>query len=125
MEGRYLLDTVILIDHFKGISKATNWLEHLQENQAIISVITRAEVLTGTSQEQEVPVKLFLDQYPCYAITQKIADRAAVLRRENKWKLPDAFQAAIALQENLKLVTRNTKDFPPKIHSFVIVPYDL
>jgi predicted nucleic acid-binding protein len=41
------------------------------------------------------------------------------------WKLPDAFQAALALHHHLKLCTRNTKDFDPKKHSFVEVPYRL
>jgi predicted nucleic acid-binding protein len=44
---------------------------------------------------------------------------------ENRWKLPDAFQAALALSRGLRLATRNTRDFPPERFSFVEVPYHL
>jgi predicted nucleic acid-binding protein len=53
------------------------------------------------------------------------ADRAADLRRRFKWRLPDAFQAASAQIHGLKLATRNTRDFPPREHSFVVVPYSI
>ena len=53
-----------------------------------------------------------------------IADLAATLRRQHKWKLPDAFQAALAQTHKLKLATRNTKDFPSR-HDFVEIPYEL
>lgn len=53
------------------------------------------------------------------------ADLAASLRQTYHWKLPDAFQAAFAKHHRLKLVTRNTKDFNPSIHYFVVVPYVL
>ena len=52
-----------------------------------------------------------------------IADLADELRREHHWKLPDAFQAALALRHGLQLATRNTKDFPPKRHDFVTISY--
>jgi predicted nucleic acid-binding protein len=50
---------------------------------------------------------------------------AARLRREHRWKMPDALQAAVARHHGLDLVTRNTRDFPPEAHSFVVVPYAL
>jgi hypothetical protein len=116
-----LLDSVILIDHLNGISAATRYLESLTE--ASISVITRAEVLAGIPVSALRDVKEWLDRYPTLAIDRQTADLAAELRRQNKWKLPDAFQAAIATQHGLKLATRNTKDFPPQRHPFVVIPY--
>jgi predicted nucleic acid-binding protein len=50
---------------------------------------------------------------------------AAQLRGKYGWKLPDAFQAALAQHHKTKLTTRNTKDFDPKKHDFVEVPYSL
>jgi predicted nucleic acid-binding protein len=116
-----LLDSVILIDHLNGISAATRYLESVTE--ANISVITRAEVLAGITLTGLPDVKEWLDRYPTLAIDRQTADLAAELRRENRWKLPDAFQAALATQHGLKLATRNTKDFPPDRHPFVVVPY--
>ena len=119
---KLLLDSVILIDHFNGIAEATRYLAAHHPDSAI-SVITRAEVLTGFEQRSARKAAQFLDCFPTLSIDQATADLAAVLRRDHGWKLPDAFQAALAQQHGLKLVTRNQRDFPPQRHRFVIIPY--
>lgn len=121
---RYLLDSVILIDHFNGIAAATHFL-HEQHQALSISVITRAEVLTGFAPDTLALARQFLELFPVLPIDARDADLAAQLRREHRWKLPDAFQAALALNHRLKLVTRNTTDFPPDKYAFVFVPYTL
>jgi predicted nucleic acid-binding protein len=121
---RYLLDSVILIDHFNGISAATQFL-HEQHQTLSISVITRAEVLTGFAPDTVALARQFLELFPVLPIEARDADLAAQLRREHRWKLPDAFQAALALNHQLKLATRNTTDFPPDKYSFVVAPYTI
>ena len=116
-----LLDSVILIDHLNAIPAASRYLQSL--NNATVSVITRAEVLAGTDNDNVEPVRRLLDRYPTLTIDQAIADRAAELRRLHRWRLPDAFQAALAEAHKLQLATRNTRDFPPEKHAWVIVPY--
>ena len=119
---KLLLDSVILIEHFNGLAAATQYLaEH--HTDAAISVITRAEVLTGFAQRAAVKAAQFLDCFPTLGIDQATADLAATLRRDHRWKLPDAFQAAIAQQHGLHLVTRNRRDFPPHRYPFVVIPY--
>lgn len=118
-----LIDSVILIDHLNGISKATAFVLGLDPLQTAISVITRAEILSGLDEQGQVSVRPLLDQYQLLIIDKPIADLAAQLRREYGWKLPDAFQAALAQHHKIKLTTRNTKDFDPKTHEFVEVPY--
>ena len=119
---RYLLDSVILIDHFNGRSEATQFL--LDNRDAVsISVVTRAEVLTGFDPVAEVQAKAFLNLFTTHELTVKDADLAASLRRENRWKLPDALQAAVAINRQLILATRNSKDFDVARHSFVEIPY--
>jgi predicted nucleic acid-binding protein len=120
-----LIDSVILIDHLNGISKATRFILGLNPLQTAISVITRAEILAGLGEEGQVNVRPLLDQYQLLIIDKPIADLAAQLRRKYGWKLPDAFQAALAQHHKTKLTTRNTKDFDPKKHDFVEVPYSL
>ncbi len=44
--SRFLLDSVILIDHFNGIQEATDYLKTVAA-EACISAITRAEVQAG------------------------------------------------------------------------------
>ena len=106
-----LLDSVILIDHFNGIEKTTAYVHSVNE-EAVLSVVTRAEVLVGFSEEEALrKARPVLDALPLLEITQEDADKAARLRRAYGWKLPDAFQAALALRHGLKLATRNTRDF--------------
>ena len=120
-----LLDSVILIDHFNDISKATNFILGLNPEKTSISVISRAEILVGFDENTIEKAKSLLDQYRLLIIDKEIADSAAEMRREYGWKLPDAFQAALAIHNHLKLSTRNTKDLDPKKHSFVEIPYKL
>lgn len=120
-----LLDSVILIDHLNNIAEATQFISQLNPNATAISVITRAEILVGISEEHETLIKSFLDQYHILIMDKPTADLAAQLRRNYHWSLPDAFQAALAIQNNIKLTTRNTRDFDPKKFEFVEIPYSI
>ena len=117
-----LLDSVILIDHFNGVAQATDYLSRWRK-VAAISVITQAEVLTGFDAHGVHLALKLLDAFPTLVIDTPVADLAARLRSEHRWKLPDAFQAALAVHHHLRLVTRNIRDFPPDRHPFVEVPY--
>ena len=121
---KILLDSVILIDHFNGIKKATDYIEDNQKN-LMISVITRAEVLVGFDNTSADIAKQLLDYFPVIPFTKDDADVAAELRRVFRWKLPDTIQAAISKNNNLKFATRNTKDFDPNKHNFIIIPYQI
>ena len=117
-----LLDSVILIDHFNGIRLANSYLQQVRA-ESVISVITRAEVLCGFDDTGMESAMQLLDRFPTLLIDRQAGDLAARLRRDHGWRLPDAFQAALALIQGLKLVTRNTRDFPPEKFDFVVVPY--
>jgi predicted nucleic acid-binding protein len=118
----YLLDSVILIDHFNGIEAATECMAS-HGIACAISVITRAEVLTGFSPRSEPLARELLDRFDLLPITGDIADLAASLRRTRRWKLPDALQAAVAMRHGLVLVTRNTRDFRNGRGLQVLTPY--
>lgn len=122
MAQALLLDSVVLIDHFNGFEKATRFLDE-HGGRSAISVISRAEVLAGAPFDQFKAIRAVLDAFTCLVLDASIADLAAELRRDHRWKLPDSFQAALAARHGLKLVTRNTKDFSPAKHDFVLVPY--
>ena len=123
MRPVYLLDSVILIDHLRGLPEATRWLGRLREGEAVLSVITRAEVLCGGSDSETAAAATLCDEFECLPLTAEDASRAAEGRRKHGWKLPDAFQAAAATRNGLRLVTRNVRDFDEKKHTFVFVPY--
>lgn len=121
---RFLIDSVILIDHFNGYQEATLCLARLAP-EAALSVITRAEVLAGFDSPEMAAALGLLDRFPTLVVDKPVADLAARLRREHRWKMPDALQAALASYHSLELVTRNTRDFPPGRHPFVFLPYVL
>jgi len=120
-----LLDSVIIIDHLNSIDSATEFLRQLDPSQTAVSVITRAEVLTGIEEGDLEIVTAMLNQFQTLIIDVPVSDLAAYLRRTQGWKLPDAFQAALAHHHQVSLVTRNTKDFNPRKHSFVEIPYTI
>jgi predicted nucleic acid-binding protein len=120
-----LLDSVILIDHFNAVPAATRFISGLDPLRTAISVISRAEILVGFDEENIEKPKALLDQFTLLPIGKEVADKAATLRRQHGWKLPDAFQAALAMNAGIKLSTRNTRDFDPAKHAFIEVPYRL
>ena len=122
--ARYLLDSVIVIDHFNGVDAATEFLA-AHGRDCTISVITRAETLAGFPPESEPLALELLDQFAAFPVTTEVADAAARLRHSHRMKLPDAIQAAIAIQEGLSLVTRNTRDFKADGPVAVTIPYQI
>lgn len=121
---RILLDSVILIDHFNGHAPATDYLRTVAD-RASLSAITRAEVLIGIDADGIDAARHLLDHFPLIPIDQPVADIAARLRRDHRWRLPDALQAAVTLHHGLRLATRNTRDFDPKLLPYVVSPYVL
>jgi len=72
---QFLLDSVILIDHFNGIAAATDFLAETGA-EAALSVITRAEVLAGFDPATEALARELLDHFPSLPITVEIAGHA-------------------------------------------------
>lgn len=125
MTSRFLLDSVILIDHFNGVSQATTLIEQ-KATVAAISVITRAEVLAGFDEQNIAKARSLLDCFRTHPIDNTVADLGAQLRRSLRVKLPDALQAAVAVSHDLVLLTRNTKDFKGNKHPLRYeVPYEI
>jgi predicted nucleic acid-binding protein len=118
-----LFDTNILIDHLNGIAKATR--EITRSKDTAISVITWIEVLTGAaSTEEEAILRAFLSNFQCLEITREVAERAAVIGRQKRIKMPDAIILGTAEAAGRQLVTRNVKDFPTGTRG-VRVPYKI
>lgn len=106
---RALLDTNVLIAELQ--SAAPHAPEHFGDYA--ISVITEAELfrLPGLGSAEILALERLLETFARIPITSTIARRAAALGRTRKTKLPDLLIAATALELNLSLVTKNTRDF--------------
>jgi predicted nucleic acid-binding protein len=117
-----LFDTNILIDYLSGIPQAR--LEMERYPQRAISIITWMEVMAGTTAKDEKQIRTFLLTFSILPVIAEVAERAFVLRRQRKIKLPDAIIQATAQEEDRLLITRNTRDFPGQDPD-IRVPYRL
>jgi predicted nucleic acid-binding protein len=114
----YLLDTNVLILHFRKRSDITALLTQWQVvGELYISVVTRTEILAGMHPREEPSTLALLDSLNNLVINLEIADQAGRLiyqygRQGAQLSLPDAQIAATALGHKLTLVTTNVKHFP-------------
>lgn len=116
MENKgYLFDTNVWI-YWVGL-KLSPQLEDeisvLNQSEVYISYISWVELLSWprSSQAELSALKQFVEAYPLLMPTREIGEVTALLRRNYKLKLADAFIAATALHHNLTLVTFDRKDF--------------
>ncbi len=110
----YLIDTNIIIYYLDNQEKAVEFIQNNYQSVFYVSIITVIEVLSFkfSSVEQEKIVRKFLeDNFIWLTIDNKIIDKTAKIRQEKKIKTPDAIIGATAVIHNLKIVTRNDKDF--------------
>lgn len=119
---RPLFDTNILIDYLGGIAAARDELARYPE--PAISIISWMEVLVGAASGVELATRRFLAGFAIVEIDRTVAERAVLIRRERRIRLPDALIQASAEVHALLLVTRNSRDFDATSPS-VRIPYVL
>ncbi|MEE1620726.1 type II toxin-antitoxin system VapC family toxin [Zafaria sp. J156] len=122
---RYLLDTNVLSDARRRASPALNaWLSTQPRADLAISVVALLELERGVLRLERrdpiagVQLRSWLTQdVPAafagsiLAVDERIARRTAGLHVPDPMPEMDALVAATALEHDLTLVTRNTKDF--------------
>lgn len=127
MEPRYLIDSNIIIDYAANNlpDKANNFVEQLFQNDFLISIVVKIEVLGYN----EVPHKLkalerFIASATTIALDDTIANKTIELKRNKKIKLGDAIIAATAITHGYTLVTRNVSDFNNVPSLILFNPWD-
>ncbi len=123
----WLVDTNILIDHLRGVKKATAFIKNTrQQNTLWISVITIAEIHAGQKMQKadEVArVKRLLRLFRVAYLDGRTAAEGGAIVRDHSVAMPDALIAATALNRNLRLATRNIKHFQHIPNLTVQAPY--
>ena len=129
MGKRYLLDSNTVIDYIAGLysDKATQWLNQIIDDEIVVSVITKIEVLSfDPDKDDNYPLLVdFFEASTILELSDSIVNKTIQIRQKQKIKLPDSVIASTALVNRLVLVSRNTKDFRGIPDLEVINPYDI
>ncbi|HDR51211.1 MAG TPA: type II toxin-antitoxin system VapC family toxin [Mariniphaga anaerophila] len=129
MGTRYLLDSNTVIDYIAGLhpDEALKWLNQVVDEEINVSVITKIEVLSyNPDKEDNYQILVeFFESAAVFDLTEDIVERTIYLRQKQKIKLPDAVIAATALVNDMKLISRNTKDFKNIKRLEIVDPYKI
>lgn len=111
--NKYLADTTVFIEHLRGNLHAKEFLESQKPS---ISTVTIAELLQGARDKQEVSsVMKLCASFSDIAIDKKVSHKSLDLLEQfhlsHGLLFLDALIAAIALENNMILVTGNMKHF--------------
>jgi toxin FitB len=101
-----LVDTDLFIDHLRGAAELKPGKHRLH-----YSVITRAELLAGSSATAQI--SQLLGPFRELPVDLTVAERAGRITRERGLRMPDALIVATALEHGLSLATRNHRHFQP------------
>ena len=115
MGTRFLVDTNIIIYHFKDEipGKSTAKSDDIFDNSFNVSVISQIEFLgwPGFSEKEFQESRSFLSGANIIPVITAIAEKTIQLKRKRAMKLPDAVIAATCLIDDYTLFTRNVRDF--------------
>jgi predicted nucleic acid-binding protein len=109
MNGKFLLDTNIILDYLRGDRNIADFLAEHMEAVLYVSVITRMELLSfhGMTPKEEKHIHDVLSPINVLPITEDIEESAISFRRATRKKLPDAIIAASAISAGAVLLTRD------------------
>ncbi len=116
--NRFLLDSDVIIWHFRGSEKITGMLRDLLAfGLPCCSAISVLEVQVGVKRDEEEKTDQFFRSLRIMDVSRDIARRAGQLIRGGKTKgwtveLPDAIIAGTCLVHDLVLVTCNKRHYP-------------
>ena len=116
MNKKYLIDTDVIIDFFRGVDQAVNFIKSHSEEIAL-SVITIAELYAGVKEGDECKdLEDFLDLFPILTVTADIAKTGGLYKRDFAGShgvgLADGLMAATAKNHDVDLKTLNIKHYP-------------
>ena len=111
-----LLDTDVLVDFFRGNTKAVNFV-NAHSTRIILSTIVIAELYAGVKGDAEqAALENFISLFRVVPVSAAIAKTGSLYKRDygksHGVGLADAILAATAVTENADMKTLNTKHYP-------------
>ncbi len=113
-----LLDTDVLVDYLRGSATARAAIDPLLDRERVLaSVITRAELVAGTDEEEKGILGAIFDRLTWIPVSVGIATRGGDLSRQYRRShpgvgLPDFLIAATAEVLGVSLWTQNPRHYP-------------
>jgi len=112
----FLLDTDVLIDFFRGHSKAVIFVNRYS-SRIILSSIVVAELFAGVKEgSEQIALENFISLFRVIPVTSEIAKVGGSFKRDygrsHGVGLADSIIAATSQIENAELKTLNTKHYP-------------
>ena len=119
--NRLLLDTNILIYLSKQELKLEDFAS--EDDVLFISVISLMEAkgYQFSNKKEETIIDSLCENLIKAYLTDDVIETVISLRKKHNIKLPDAIILATAIENNLRLITRNTKDFEVAAHSEMVI----
>lgn len=113
-----VLDTDVLVDHFRGVKEATSYIKSLPVGQRSTTDITVMELFKGAANQEELSlIDRFLNRnrFVVLPVTESASRQAVqILKRyalSHGLGIPDAVIAAVVLEADNTLVTGNIRHF--------------
>ncbi len=116
-DRRILIDTSVVIDHFRKKNKQKSLLYELsKENTLFLSAISKFEFLVGTKLSQIHQTEKIIEGFYILSFNSNVADVASDIAKKLKTnnkiiEFRDIFIAATAIANNMQLSTLNVKHF--------------
>jgi len=116
-DRRILVDTSVVIDHFRKKNKQKSLLYELsKDNKLFLSAISKFEFLVGTKPSQISQTEKLIEGFFILSFNSNVAavasDIAKKLKTKNKIiEFRDIFIAATAIANDIPLSTLNVKHF--------------
>lgn len=125
---QFLIDSAILIDQLRGFTPAHDWLNRLQRDEAAISMVSSAELITGCRNKlEQTAVEKSLATYQMLWIDEPTSQIALSLYRQfflsHNNGFFDCLIAATALRHQIVLATINDKHFRQIPNLQLLRPY--
>jgi tRNA(fMet)-specific endonuclease VapC len=126
----FLLDTSVIIDAINEKKNRRLFLRELVLAGHVLACcpINVSEIYAGVRPKEETQTHALLHSLEYFPITFPVAEMAGLLKRDYGKKgknlsLTDTIIAAVAIHNQLPLITDNTKDFPMKeLHLYPLPP---
>ena len=123
---RHLIDTNVWIDALSGKISASTFLKFtVQADWAGYSSITRLELFgyPDIKDEEEAKISELIRFFVEIPVDSSVIDRAIIIRKNLRIKVPDAIIASSAIENECSLITHNTEDFKNITGLNIIDPY--